>query len=112
MCRSRLAFPLLAPSGPQISGGMESSGQERSLDFVQELGISNVCLGRNGTGKRIAQSWCAGKGLPSDTKLLLTKNYFEIIIFENLRISRVISGKSLSFPGDFEGANSLENYEK
>ena len=35
--------------------------------------------------------------LPFDTKLLLTKNYFEIIIFEKLRISRVISGKSLSF---------------
>ena len=27
--------------------------------------------------------------LPSDTKLLLTKNYFEIIIFGKLRISRV-----------------------
>ena len=36
--------------------------------------------------------------IPSDTKLLLTKNYSEIIIFEKLRISRVISGKSLSFP--------------
>ena len=36
--------------------------------------------------------------LPSDTKLLLTKNYSEIIIFEKLRISRVISGQSLSFP--------------
>ena len=36
------------------------------------------------------------KTLPSDTKLLLTKNYSEIIIFEKLRISRVISGKSLS----------------
>ena len=36
--------------------------------------------------------------VPSDTKLLLTKNYSEIIIFEKLRISRVISGKSLSFP--------------
>ena len=35
--------------------------------------------------------------IPSDTKLLLTKNDFEIIIFEKLRISRVISGKSLSF---------------
>ena len=35
--------------------------------------------------------------LLSDTKLLLTKNYFEIIIFEKLRIPRVISGKSLSF---------------
>ena len=42
-----------------------------------------------------------GRGLevriPSDTKLLLTKNYFEIMIFEKLRISRVISGKSPSF---------------
>ena len=36
--------------------------------------------------------------LPSDTKLLLTKNYSEIIIFEKLRISYVISGKSHSFP--------------
>ena len=41
--------------------------------------------------------------LPSDTKLLLTKNYFEIIIFEKLRISRVISGKSLSFPEILRG---------
>ena len=39
-----------------------------------------------------------GGGLPSDTKILLTKNYFEISIFEKLRISHVISGKSLSFP--------------
>ena len=36
--------------------------------------------------------------LPSDTKLLLTNNYSEIISFEKLRISRVISRKSLSFP--------------
>ena len=35
--------------------------------------------------------------IPSDTKLLLTKNYFEIIIFGKLRISRVISWKCLSF---------------
>ena len=28
--------------------------------------------------------------LPSDTKLLLTKNYSKIIIFEKLRISYVI----------------------
>ena len=45
------------------------------------------------------------------TKLLLTKNYSEIISFEKSRISHVISRKSLSFPGDFESANSLENYE-
>ena len=36
--------------------------------------------------------------LPSDTKLLLTKNYFEIIIFQKLRISRVIPRKSHFFP--------------
>ena len=44
--------------------------------------------------------WCIKISLPyipSDTKLLLTKTYFEIIIFEKLRISRVISGKGLSF---------------
>ena len=39
-----------------------------------------------------------GESVPSDTKLLLTKNYFEIILFDKSRISRVISGKSLSFP--------------
>ena len=36
--------------------------------------------------------------VPSDTKLLLTKTYFEIIIFLKLRISRVIPRKSRSFP--------------
>ena len=36
--------------------------------------------------------------VPSDTKLLLTKNYSEIIIFEKLRISYVIPWKSASFP--------------
>ena len=36
--------------------------------------------------------------VPSDTKLLLTKNYSEIIIFEKLRISYVIPWKSPSFP--------------
>ena len=35
--------------------------------------------------------------LPSDTKLLLTKNYSEISIFETLRISRVIPLKCLYF---------------
>ena len=32
--------------------------------------------------------------VPSDTKLLLTKIYSEMNIFEKLRISRVISGNS------------------
>ena len=36
--------------------------------------------------------------LPSDTKLLLAKNYSEIIIFEKLRISCVIPWKNPSFP--------------
>ena len=36
--------------------------------------------------------------IPPDTKLLLTKNYSEIIISEKLHISRVISGESPSFP--------------
>ena len=35
--------------------------------------------------------------LPSDTKVLLTKNYSKIIIFEKLRIPYVIPWKSLSF---------------
>ena len=35
--------------------------------------------------------------IPSDTKLVLTKIYSEIIIFENLRISYVIPRKSPSF---------------
>ena len=39
-----------------------------------------------------------GLVVPSDTKLLLAKNYFEIVIFLKLRISRAISRKSRSFP--------------
>ena len=38
-----------------------------------------------------------GNPLPSDTKLLLTKNYSEIIILGKLRISRVIPWKCRSF---------------
>ena len=41
--------------------------------------------------------------IPSDTKLLLTKSYFEIIIFERFWFSRVISGKSMSFPEILRG---------
>ena len=50
--------------------------------------------------------------LPSDTNLLLTKNYSEIVIFEKFRISYVISGKRSFFPGDFKGARLLKNYTK
>ena len=46
--------------------------------------------------------------LPSDPKLLLTKNYSKIIIFEKLRnFTRNFQKKSF-FPGDFESANSLK----
>ena len=50
--------------------------------------------------------------LPSDTKLLLTKNYSEIIIF--VKITNFIrnSSKKSFFPGDFESAKGLKNYEK
>ena len=44
--------------------------------------------------------------LPSDAKLLLTKNYSEIIIFEKLRISRVIPWKCLSFLDISRGQNA------
>ena len=50
--------------------------------------------------------------LPSDTKLLLTKNHSEIVIFEKLRISRVISGKRLSYPEIFGGQIPSNYYKK
>ena len=49
--------------------------------------------------------------LPSDTKLLLTKNYFEIIIFEKLRISYVIPWKSPSFRR-FRGCKTPQELRK
>ena len=49
--------------------------------------------------------------VPSDTKLLLTKNYFEIVIFKITNFTRNSTEKSF-FPGDFKAADSLENYEK
>ena len=50
--------------------------------------------------------------LPFDTKLLLTKNYSEIIIFGKItNLTRNSLKKSL-FPGDFENKKSLTNYEK
>ena len=47
-------------------------------------------------------------GVPSDTKLLLIKNYSKIIIFEKLRISRVIPRKSPSFPKILTVQNRLK----
>ena len=50
--------------------------------------------------------------IPSDTKLLLTKNYSEIIIFGKItNLTRNSLKKSL-FPGNLESAKSLKNYEK
>ena len=47
--------------------------------------------------------------VPPDTKLLLTKNYSEIIIFEKITNFIRNSSKMPSFPGDFEGAKPLKN---
>ena len=46
--------------------------------------------------------------LPSDTKLLLTKNYSKIIIFEKLRNCL----KKSFFPEDVEVSKLPQNYEK
>ena len=50
--------------------------------------------------------------LPSDTKLLLTKNYSEIVIFGKITNLTRNSLKMSFFPGHFESTNSLKNYEK
>ena len=50
--------------------------------------------------------------LPSDTKLLLTKNYSEIIIFGKITNLTRNSLKMSFFPGHFESTKSLKNYEK
>ena len=50
--------------------------------------------------------------LPSDTKFLLTKNYSEIIIFEQFTNLTRNSLKMSFFPGHFESANRLKNNEK
>ena len=52
------------------------------------------------------------KGIPSDTKFLLTENYSEIIIFWKFMNFTRHFWKKVFFPGDLEGASSLENYEK
>ena len=50
--------------------------------------------------------------LPSDTKLLLTKNYSEIINFGKITNLTRNSLKMSFFPGHFESTKSLKNYEK
>ena len=82
--------------GPEQHPGQETPGRSAHAESTQG----------------VLQMLKSHSEYPSDTKLLLTKNYFEIIIFEKLRISRVISGKKSFFPGDLEGADSLKNSEK
>ena len=48
----------------------------------------------------------------SDTKLLLTKNYSEIIVSQIIMNFIRNSLKKSSFPGDFEGAKTLKDHEK
>ena len=55
---------------------------------------------------------CAQVALPSDTKLLLTKNYSEIIIFGKITNLTRNSLKMSFFPGHLESTQSLKNYEK
>ena len=50
--------------------------------------------------------------VPSDTKLLLTKNYSEIIIFGKITNLTRNSLKMSFFPGDFESTECLKTYEK
>ena len=50
--------------------------------------------------------------IPSDTNLLLTKNYFEIIIFGKITNLARNSLKMSFFPGHFERTKCLKNYEK
>ena len=73
--------------------------------FLWATHSESHCRGRcrfNSWPRPIGLKWWMLKSaiadVPSDTELLLTKNYFEKINFEKLRISRVISGKSHSFP--------------
>ena len=55
---------------------------------------------------------CLFLELPSGTKVLLTKNYSEILIFaKNMNFTRNSLKKSV-FPGNLASTKSLENYEE
>ena len=78
----------------------------QSIFFPQILSFWDLRSTLSSREKATSRGWVLGTVLDgvapqekkeTDTKLLLTKNYSEIIIFEKLRISRVISWKSLSF---------------
>ena len=70
---------------------------------MEELGLHYRCRGRSNLWKI---------RIPSDTKLLLTKNYSEIIIFAKITNLTRNSLKMSFFPGHFKRAECLGNYEK
>ena len=55
--------------------------------------------------KKKNYDWGIHFTLPSDTKLLLMKNYSEIIAFKNYEFHAQFCESQSFFPGDFEGAN-------
>ena len=62
---------------------------------------------------RISSSFLADPHLlPSDTKLLLTMNYSEIISFDDITNLTCNSLKVSFFPRYFETTKFLKNYEK
>ena len=90
--------------GLKIGGtSRENSKTQSALNFLQS-GPRNLQNLNFQDGPRSGGLWTfkptrryAMWQIPSDTKLLLTKNYSKIIIFEKLRISYVIPWKSPSF---------------
>ena len=74
------------------SGDCQDSQFWCSSKFGMHLGVSKKRFSKSEITKHAQDLH-----VPSDTKLLLTKNYSKIIIFGKLRISRAIPGKCLSF---------------
>ena len=95
----RLAPPHTGSPGPKSPGDPVWGGHLRPVILkpvgrIFEISDSSPIRGKCGQCGRASHP----RNIPSDTKLLLTKNYSKIIIFEKLRISRVIPRKSPSFP--------------
>ena len=70
----------------------------------------NVTTALHGTKKNLRMG-VPNCPVPSDTKLLLTKNYSEIFDFEKITNFIRNSLKKSFFPADIEQAKPLENYE-
>ena len=96
-------------------GGKCVKKGENHSDPIYTNPIKNLPKNGHASGSNITKKNLLVKlffVIPSDTKLLLTKNNSEIIIFEKLRISRVIPSKSLYFLDISRAQNSSKNYEK